>query len=260
MAARPPRRNDRGSEGTGRGDGSGSDSGNPALDGGEVLTHIYFLLDRSGSMEAIREDVIGGFNSFLEDQIAEGPDALMTLVQFDTVDPFEVVADAVPITEMVRLDHTNFVPRGGTPLLDSFGKMITKAMSRSKQLEDEGLPPEQVVMVVYTDGLENSSTEWKRSQLKELISKCETERGWLFAYLGADPDSFSEAESIGFAPGSAAHFAPTADGVARSMSALSLSISQARGDLRRGRRVDSLFGTRNLDLEGEGEEAQEEEE
>lgn len=223
-------------------------------DGVGLLTHVYFLLDRSGSMEAIRDDVIGGFNSFLEDQIAAGPDALMTLVQFDTIEPFEVIADAVPITEMTRLDHTNFVPRGGTPLLDSFGKMITKAMSRTRRLEDEGLPPENVVMVVYTDGLENSSREWKRSQLKDLIAKCERDHGWLFAYLGADPDSFAEAESIGFFAGSSVRFSPTSRGVVRSMGTLSSSLSRVREDLRRGREVLSLFGTRNIDLEEEEEE------
>src|SRR4051812_31279763 len=54
--------------------------------------HIYFLLDRSGSMQSMATDVIGGFNAFLASQQADGPDALLTLVQFDSEDPHEVLA------------------------------------------------------------------------------------------------------------------------------------------------------------------------
>ena len=46
--------------------------------------HFYVLLDRSGSMESMRGDVIGGFNNLLADQQADGPDARLTLVQFDS--------------------------------------------------------------------------------------------------------------------------------------------------------------------------------
>jgi len=34
----------------------------------EDLTHIAIILDRTGSMEEIREDTIGGFNAFLKEQ------------------------------------------------------------------------------------------------------------------------------------------------------------------------------------------------
>ena len=35
--------------------------------------HVFFLLDRSGSMNEIQSDVIGGFNSFVNDQRREDP-------------------------------------------------------------------------------------------------------------------------------------------------------------------------------------------
>ncbi len=49
-------------------------------------SHLYVLLDRSGSMESMRADVIGGFNNLLAEQQADGPDARLTLVQFDSQD------------------------------------------------------------------------------------------------------------------------------------------------------------------------------
>ena len=66
-------------------------------------THIYFLLDRTGSMNPMVDDVVGGFNTFLAEQRAEGDDARMTLVQFDSQDPFEVIADAVRLAKVPEL-------------------------------------------------------------------------------------------------------------------------------------------------------------
>jgi len=74
--------------------------------------HIFFLLDRSGSMEPMADDVVGGFNGFLAAQQAEGHDALMTLVQFDSQDPHEVLVNARPIAEVRPLDRARFHPRG----------------------------------------------------------------------------------------------------------------------------------------------------
>ena len=44
-------------------------------------THIYILLDRSGSMSSIANDVIGGFNHLINEQKKNGPDARVTFVQ-----------------------------------------------------------------------------------------------------------------------------------------------------------------------------------
>ena len=114
--------------------------------------HLYVLLDRSGSMASMAEDVIGGFNRLLVDQQADGSDARMTLVQFDTEDTQEVVADSVPIIEMCPLDRRTFVPRGGTPLLDATGALLARAATRQAQRASAGLAPEQVVFVSITDG------------------------------------------------------------------------------------------------------------
>lgn len=50
--------------------------------------HILFALDKSGSMEVIRDRVISGFNEFLEDQKREasrrGDEVSLTLTLFDS--------------------------------------------------------------------------------------------------------------------------------------------------------------------------------
>ena len=67
---------------------------------GEARTKIWFLLDRSGSMQSLTGDVIGGFNRFLDDQTNQPGEAQMTVVLFDGNNPFEVVVDAKTIAEV----------------------------------------------------------------------------------------------------------------------------------------------------------------
>lgn len=98
-----------------------------------MKTHICFLLDRTGSMASMASNVIGGFNAFLAAQRANGPDARITLVQFDSQDPFEVLADAAPIATVSELTGATFQVRGSTPLLDSTGQLITHASVRAEQ-------------------------------------------------------------------------------------------------------------------------------
>src|SRR5580765_2982032 len=104
-------------------------------------SHFYVLLDRSGSMESMRADVIGGFNNLLAEQQADGPDARLTLVQFDSQDPHEVLTDALRINRVRPLSERTFVPRGGTPLLDATGRIITKAAVREDQRATLGKRP-----------------------------------------------------------------------------------------------------------------------
>ena len=94
--------------------------------------HIYVLLDRSGSMATMVEQVVAGFNRLIAEQQADGRDARMTLVRFDDEDPREVVFEAVPIAEVVPLTARDFEPRGMTPLLDATGSIIDRASWRRR--------------------------------------------------------------------------------------------------------------------------------
>jgi Mg-chelatase subunit ChlD len=155
--------------------------------------HVSFLIDRSGSMKGLVEDVVGGFNSFLDTQKKEIGDCTMTLVQFDSDDPFEVVHDAAPIGQVPDLTRHQYQPRGMTPLLDALGDLVT---SVDRRLAGLGTPEDQIV-VVFSDGLENASRRWTRSALFEAI-EVRKATGWTFVYLGANQDSYDEAGRLGF--------------------------------------------------------------
>jgi Mg-chelatase subunit ChlD len=199
--------------------------------------HIYFVLDRSGSMESIATDVIGGFNAFVTDQQADGADALMTLVQFDSQDAHEVLADAASITEVPRLTSGTFVPRAGTPLYDAMGHTIADATIRAEARQNAGEPEEEILFVTFTDGQENQSREYDRAKLFDLVKKRE-DIGWTFVYLGANQDSYEEGGHIGYAAGNTQNFAATAPGAQAAFSSLSASVAKRRARIRGGEYYD----------------------
>jgi hypothetical protein len=178
-------------------------------------------------MNEIRSDVIGGFNSFVEDQRAQPGRCLMTLIQFDGGDPHEVLENARPIEQVAPLSASRFVPRGNTPLFDAMGHAIADATIRAEKLGAAGEPYEEIVFVTFTDGLENASREYTRAQIFELIRKRQG-IGWSFVYLGANQDAYVESQQLGYASGSVQNFAADARGTRLAFSSTSSSFARFR--------------------------------
>ena len=200
------------------------------------IVHIYVLLDRSGSMSDMAEQVVAGFNRLLSEQQADGRDARMTLVQFDDEDHREVLFEAVPIAEVVPLTARDFVPRGMTPLLDATGSIISRASQRTIKLAAAGERPEQVLMVTITDGEENDSHEFTRRKVVDLVRSKEAQ-GWTFAFLGAGLDAYGEAGALGYDARSVQAFAPDGTGAEIAFASLSDKTTGLRGKVRRGESV-----------------------
>lgn len=197
--------------------------------------HLYVLLDRSGSMSSMAADVVEGFNSLLAQQAAEGGvEARMTFVQFDSVDPQEVLVDAIPLAEVAPLSMHAFAPRGSTPLLDATGRLIGKAMTREKTVDT----PESIVFATITDGLENASSEFELAAIKKLIAE-RTEAGWTFVYLGADTDAYGEAARLGYDDRSTQSFAADGDGAKTAFEELGRGISARRQKLATHQAIDA---------------------
>lgn len=160
-----------------------------------IPVHVYFLLDRTGSMAQICDDVIGGFNTFLTNQQAKPGECVMTLVQFDSEGPFEVLHDAVTLDQVQPLTAETYVPRGGTPLLDAEGRLVVRAEERAAARQAAGEPVEAVIFVTYTDGKENASQEWTFEALS--ARKGRHEGDWAFLYLGVGHDAYAQAHAVG---------------------------------------------------------------
>ena len=205
--------------------------------------HLHVLLDRSGSMASMRDAVIAGFGELLAEQklataAGGGPEPRITLVQFDSEDPAEVVLDAARLRAARPLDHSTFVPRGGTPLLDATGSLIARADRRVERRRREGRRPESIVVVTITDGQENAS---RRHTLAEVIAAVDARKaqGWTFAYLGATLDAYADAASLGYDPRSVQQFAPTPEGARRAFASASRAIGSRRAKLAAGAPLDT---------------------
>ena len=167
----------------------------------QKLVDIVIVLDRSGSMAAVVDDTIGGFNTFVDGQKAAEGEARLTLTQFDT--EYEIVYERKEIGKVSPLNGSSYVPRGGTALLDAIGRTISAVRGRLSS-EDALERPFKVVFVIITDGHENSSREFDRSQIFEMIRQRQDEDGWEFLFLGANQDAIHEAGAIGISADKAA--------------------------------------------------------
>lgn len=170
------------------------------------LTLLGVLVDRSGSMRACKGDMEGGLNTFIESQAKLPGEAQFTLAQFDT--EYEIVHEPKPINEVGKYTLN---PRGMTALLDATGKFVTQVgEDLDKKPEDE--KPGKVIICIVTDGLENSSREWKREDVKKLIEQQINDYGWEFVFLGANMDAVAEGASIGVPQASSISFDTRAAG------------------------------------------------
>ncbi len=194
-------------------------------------THLNVILDRSLSMVSIRDETIEGFNTFLDEQRSLPGEATLTLVQFDTHDPYEIIYDFKPLADIPPLSRETFVPRAATPLLDTMGRGIVD-LERKIEALPEGDRPDTVIMAVITDGKENSSQEFNRELVRLRIEEKEKERGWQFLFLGADMEAIADARGVGISEGGILWFSPTGPGTLDMWVTLSATIGQVRTGLR----------------------------
>ncbi|MDH6284950.1 vWA domain-containing protein [Prescottella agglutinans] len=155
------------------------------------LTHLAFLLDRSGSMRSSKSDVEGGFAAFIDDQRAAVGECTVTLAQFDN--SYEVVYQGVPLDQVPALDLR---PRGRTALLDAMGTLITDVSAEINSLPEEERPG-TVIVAIMTDGHEHSSREWSRPAIKSLVELHSNQFDWQFLYMGADQDAVEVGTRLG---------------------------------------------------------------
>ena len=182
------------------------------------VTYIGFVLDRSGSMEVVREATISGFNEYLQDRQREQDiDYRFSLTTFNEQmqRPYRLakVADVQPLT------RTSYVPSGTTALYDAIANTIT-------DIEQAIGPDDRVLFVIMTDGMENSSRENTLAQIHQRIREKEDSGRWTFVYLGANQDSWQVGRSLGMSSqANTLNYAHSTAGMSTAMSHLSHATS-----------------------------------
>ncbi len=187
-------------------------------------TDLIILIDRSGSMESVREDVIGGFNSFIESQRKVAGECTISLYQFDTV--YETVYQNKTLNNAPFLSKETYIPRGMTALLDAIGNTIKNTGLKLSNLQEKDRP-NKVIVVIQSDGLENSSFNFSREQVFEMIKHQRENYKWDFVFLGANQDAIATATSYGISSSSSIQYANNSVGT-RSIYATGLNCCVTR--------------------------------
>lgn len=192
-----------------------------------LKTEIIVITDRSGSMQSLARDVIGGYNKFLADQQAEPGEAKLTFVQFN--DKYEIVSSGVPVREAKPLTSVTYVPAGSTALLDAMGRTLAEQAARIATEKWAEL----VIVCVITDGEENASREYSKAKVQEMVKHCE-ENGWKFIFQAANVDAFAVSAMTGSQSTYGQNFAATAQGVAGAYASNSATVRNLRSGIDTG--------------------------
>lgn len=158
------------------------------------LTELVFILDRSGSMQGLETDTIGGFNSMLEKQKKEPGEAFVSTVLFD--DRVEVLHDRVKADRVRPITGVEYYVRGCTALLDAVGGAIHHIGKIHKYARPEDIPA-HTLFVITTDGMENASHRYSARKVREMIRRQKEKYGWEFLFLGANIDAVETAGHLG---------------------------------------------------------------
>lgn len=183
-------------------------------------THIIAILDRSGSMVSLTKDMLGGYNTWLDEQKELPGVCLLTTVLFD--DQYETFGTpSGNVKDAPMLSTSKYFARGGTALYDAVGKAVSAVRPRVGKKD-------RALVLIATDGQENQSHEWSGARIKELITELEGEGNWTFSYLSSAPTAWFDSGSMHINLGSTQVMAATPDGMFRGWANVSASTASYR--------------------------------
>lgn len=184
-------------------------------------TALLFIIDRSGSMYSIKEDMEGGINGVLDEQKKLPGEVTVDVAYFD----YELTYD----DRFLSLDSASIEiePRGSTALFDAIVVSTSKFGDALSQLPEEDRPG-NVLTIIVTDGHENSSKEATIEDVKRVITEQQDTYGWEFLFLGANQDAIETGRTFGLRDGSSVNYAATRAGTLDAATIMAGSITSAR--------------------------------
>jgi hypothetical protein len=171
------------------------------------LTEVVVVLDMSGSMGALTNDTIGGYNAFINDQKKQSGKTLITTVLFNT--RYKILNNGVDVHEVRPLSQDDYFPTGYTALMDAVGRTIDAVGVRLRNTP-EAERPSKVIFVITTDGLENASIDYTQPQIKAMVEEQTNKYSWQFIFMGANIDSAEV--GAGYGINNTANYSATMEG------------------------------------------------
>jgi uncharacterized protein YegL len=188
-------------------------------------SEIMFILDRSGSMQGLEIDTIGGFNALIEKQKRLPDECDISTVLFD--DKIEVLHHHKNIHSLYPMSEKDYYVRGSTALLDAIGHSILNMDLYQRECPTSS-KADHVMIVITTDGHENASTQFTHEQVKQLIERQKMLYNWEFIFLGANMDAIAQARSFGIHADKAVRFHSDTEGTSLNYDVLSEAIAAKR--------------------------------
>lgn len=207
--------------------------------------HILFVLDRSGSMESICDDTIGGFNQFVSAQKRQSGSVTLSLVQFDH--EYDTISSFAPLQHFAGISRDTYKPRGRTALLNALGRAIRETGQRLAEMPEADRPG-KVIAVVITDGKENASHEefdmnkrYTWAQVSEMIKTQREKYSWDFVFLGADENAIGDASRVGISTSSTMRYRPDTFGIQAAYNSVSAGVCNLRSATAMGQSANFNF-------------------
>lgn len=159
-------------------------------------TDITILLDKSSSMLNCVEKTIEAVNAFIVKQREGEGEAVLSLIQFnDSAKVLDVNYIAVPINSVEYLTQSTYRPSGMTKLNDAIGLAITAIGDRLRAISEDQRPG-TVMLIIQTDGGENSSKIFNGKQIQDMITHQRNKYSWDIVLVGADIDALQLAQDL----------------------------------------------------------------
>ena len=153
----------------------------------ENYVHLCIVLDASGSMEVIEDDIKGSFKTFMAEQKREKGKTVFDVFQFS--DHTKRIVEHADMREYKEDLMDSYRCDGRTALYDALCKSID-TLGREFAAMPEEERPGKVIFTIVTDGHENASRFFTLEDVKERIARQTNEYAWEFVYLAANQDEF----------------------------------------------------------------------
>ena len=200
------------------------------------ITELVFILDRSGSMEGLELDTIGGFNSLVEKQRKQEGECYVSTILFDNRS--EVLHDRVKLSEIGKMTENDYTAGGCTALIDAIGCAIHHIGNVHKYARPEDVP-EHTMFIITTDGMENASHIYTSDEVKKMVQRQKDKYGWEFLFIGANIDSVETAKGFGISADRAVNYHADSQGTAIVFN----NVSETVCELRASRAITSDWGS-----------------
>lgn len=189
------------------------------------MTHLVtFVLDETSSMQVRKDVTISGFNEWAQEMEKFPGEVLFNLIKFNTSKHELLIKQATLGITKPRLTVENYQPAALTPLFDAVGRAIRETEKQLTELPEDT----EVILVILTDGEENSSQEFTLEGIQSLIQE-KINAGWAVTYLGVSENAWQGGELLGVPMGSTMNFVGDPDTVSRGMQANASAVSTYMG-------------------------------